>query len=407
MVTDDDSLLDVAGRDEVSGRDWDQVPEGTDEVAWWKARYQEERARTEAAEARCEKLRWAEAKTRGEANNYKRIVEESRRKLQAERKELAQIRREAKEGLAQYAEVVRLRQLLDEAGVDANNRALVEALRKKVHQLQSRLEVRDGEVGDLQGENAALKKKLDENRSIRVGLSKTLYGKKSEQQLKPLSKRKPGQQQDAPGHGRTPRPDLEEKVERHDPPKADRTCGKCGKPYVANGGCPSTVIEVEVKAYTRKIIRSRWQAGCGCDPDSPEVIAPAVPRLFRGTDFGISVWAWVLMERFAFSQPYRRIAARLGGSGLSVSAGTLADRTASWIPLFSSLAKAIIGTPEPGGGTPGGRNQLAGPGMGQGQEVPAGAGCGSPSAKIRFFYHVAPVPAVPRWAPQALCRPGG
>ena len=342
MVTDDDSLLDVAGRDEVSGRDWDQVPEGTDEVAWWKARYQEERARTEAAEARCEKLRWAEAKTRGEANNYKRIVEESRRKLQAERKELAQVRREAKEGLAHYAEVVRLRQLLDEAGVDANNRAIVEALRKKVHQLQSRLEVRDGEVGDLQGENAALKKKLDENRSIRVGLSKTLYGKKSEQQLKPLSKRKPGQQQDAPGHGRTPRPDLEEKVERHDPPKADRTCGKCGKPYVANGGCPSTVIEVEVKAYTRKIIRSRWQAGCGCDPDSPEVIAPAVPRLFRGTDFGISFWAWVLMERFAFSQPYRRIAARLGGSGLSVSAGTLADRTASWIPLFSSLAKAIM-----------------------------------------------------------------
>ena len=335
MVTYDDSLLDVAGRDEVSGRDWDQVPEGADEVAWWKARYQEERVRAEAAEALCEKLRWAEVKARSEANSYKGRVEESRRKLQAERMELAQVRREAKEGLAQHAEIARLRQLLDEAGVDANNRAIVEALRKKVHQLQSQNKAMNEEA-------AALQTKLDESHSIRVGLSKTLYGQCSEQQLKPPSKRKPGQQPGAPGHGRTPRPGLEEKVERHDPPKADRTCGKCGKPYVANGGCPSTVIEVEVKAYTRKIIRSRWQAGCGCDPDSPEVIAPAVPRLFRGTDFGISVWAWVLMERFAFSQPYRRIAARLGGSGLSVSAGTLADRTASWIPLFSSLAKAIM-----------------------------------------------------------------
>ena len=367
MVTHDESLLDVADRDEVSGKDRDPVLEGVDEAGWWKSRYQAEHARAEAAEARCEELRWAEVKARSEANSYKRRVQESRRKLEAERKTLSEVRRDAKEGLAQHAEIARLRQLLDDAGVDANKQSTVMSFRKKVHELQSQNKVLKDEVAVLKGENqalndevaavqtkldeshsirekevAALEKKLDESRSIRVGLSKTLYGKRSEQQLKPPSKRKPGQQPGAPGHGRTPRPDLKEKVERIDPPKADRTCGKCGKPYVANGGCPSTVIEVEVKAYTRKIIRSRWQAGCGCDPGSPEVIAPAVPRLFRGTDFGIRFWTWFLMERFVFSQPYRRIADRLRDSGLSVSAGTLADRTASFIPLFSPLAEAIM-----------------------------------------------------------------
>ena len=109
---------------------------------------------------------------------------------------------------------------------------------------------------------------------------KALYGRKSEQQEKPRSGRKRGQQRGAAGHGRTQRPGLEERTEEHNPPADARVCSCCAKPYVANGERSSTVIEIEVKAHTR---------------DRPSPVAPELrllevsappPRLFPNTPAG-------------------------------------------------------------------------------------------------------------------------
>ena len=62
-------------------------------------------------------------------------------------------------------------------------------------------------------------------------LSRALYGRKSEQQDKPRSERKRGQQHGAPGHGRTQRPGLEERTEEYNPPPDACVCGRCGQPY--------------------------------------------------------------------------------------------------------------------------------------------------------------------------------
>ena len=86
--------------------------------------------------------------------------------------------------------------------------------------------------------------------------------------------RKRGQQRGAPGHGRTQRPTLEEKEERQNPPEDARVCSCCGKPYVANGERSSTVIEIEVKAHTRRIVRPRYRRGCDCASSPLEVTAP-------------------------------------------------------------------------------------------------------------------------------------
>ena len=173
-------------------------------------------------------------------------------------------------------------------------------------------------------------------------LQKALFGSRSEQQEKPRSERKRGQQPGAPGHGRTQRPALEEKAEHHNPPKTARLCSCCGKPYVANGENSSTVIEIEVKAHTRRIVRPRWRRGCDCASSPLEVSAPPVPRLFPRTPYGTSVWACFLYERYACLRPLHRVSAWMSDQGLPISVGTLADSVPRLLPLFEPFDEAIL-----------------------------------------------------------------
>ena len=173
-------------------------------------------------------------------------------------------------------------------------------------------------------------------------LSRALYGSKSEKQDTPGTGRKRGQQRGAPGHGRTQRPVLEEKEEPQKPPEDALVCSCCGKPYVANGERSSSVIEIEVKAHIRRIVRPRYRRGCDCTSSPLEVTAPPPARLFPRTPYGISVWARILFERFACFRPLRRVAAWLTDQGLAIAPGTVAGSVPRFLPLFEPLAKAIL-----------------------------------------------------------------
>jgi len=119
-------------------------------------------------------------------------------------------------------------------------------------------------------------------------------------------------------------------------------CSCCGKPYVANGERSSTLIEIEVRAHTRRIVRPRWRRGCEC-PSSPlEVTAPAPARLFARTPYGTSVWARVLFERYACLRPLSRVSAWLSDQGLRISVGTVASSVPRFLPLFEPVAAAIL-----------------------------------------------------------------
>ena len=172
-------------------------------------------------------------------------------------------------------------------------------------------------------------------------LQKALFGSRSEQQEKPRSERNRGQQPGAPGHGRTQRPALEEKKEERNPAKNARRCSCCGTPYVMNGERSSTIIEIAVKAHTRRIVRPRWRRRCGCSSSPLEVTAPPVPRLFPRTPYGTSVWASVLFERYACLRPLHRVSAWMSDQGLPISVGTLADSVPRFLPLFEPFDQAI------------------------------------------------------------------
>ena len=231
------------------------------------------------------------------------------------------------------------------SGMDAELRRILRRSRRQKSTIKS-----------LSRENARLRKaakvrarrietletELDKLRATGSVLSKKLYGRKSEQQDKPRSERKRGQQRGAPGHGRTPRPGLEERPEEHNPPPDACVCGQCGQPYAPNGAEESTLVEIEVKAHKRVIGRPRWRRTCECASSPMEVSAPPVPRLFPRTLYGTSFWARFLFEHCACLRPVRRVAAWFSSQGVAVSPGTLADSLKRFVALFAPVAEAIL-----------------------------------------------------------------
>ena len=329
----------------------------------WQSLYEEQRARADAAELRVKELVGAEVSARSRAGTLKRHLERTRDRLEAARDEVKEVRRTAKEALFLKSEVGRLEALLEAAGVATSKRSTIMSLRQEVFRLKGALKearadrnaahkevaslkresVRQGEtIEKLQGLCAEQEASLAKLRGTRATLSKAVFGGKSEKQKKEGTGGKRGQRRGAPGHGRTPRPSLEEKEERHDPPQAARVCQSCGEPYVANGEHEASVMEVEVKAHVRRVVRGRWRRTCTC-PSSPVEVTAAPPlRLFPKTPYGISVWARVLYERYACLRPLRRVAAWMKDLGLTMAPGTMAGGMSRLRPMFAPLAEAVL-----------------------------------------------------------------
>ena len=154
---------------------------------------------------------------------------------------------------------------------------MIVSLREKIAGLRAQVRALEVEKKALVSRVETLEAQLAKLRASRTVLSKSLFGRKSEQQKKPRSGRKRGQQRGAPGHGRTPRPGLDERTEKRNPPMDARVCSCC--------------------------------RSCDCASSLPEVTAPPVSRLFDNTPYGISVWVCILFERFVCCRPLHRVSA--------------------------------------------------------------------------------------------------
>ena len=100
------------------------------------------------------------------------------------------------------------------------------------------------------------------------------------------------------------------------------------------------LIEVEVSAYVRRIHRPRTRARCRCAPTSEAVAAPPA-RLFANTAYGVSVWAWFVLECYAYHRPLRAVARALATMGIPIAPGTLADAQSRLLGVFEPLDEAI------------------------------------------------------------------
>ena len=347
----------------------------SDEVFWLRHALEVSRAGKEKLKARLAKLRAAGATLSklpcDEASQLRAALRRSRRQkttLNARRKENARLHRTVrkletrKAALeVQPAKLRAIRKALESelAGLRAVRKTLSKSLSVADADLRRALRRSRRQkvtIKSLSRENARLRKgaktsrnrietleaQLERLRATRAVLSKALYGRKSEQQDKPRSARKRGQQRGARGHGRTQRPGLAERTEEHNPPPDACVCGRCGQPYAPNGAEESTLVEIEVKAHKRVIRRPRWRRTCECASSPMEVSSPPVPRLFPRTLYGTSFWARFLFEHCACLRPLHRVAAWFSSQGLGVSPGTLADSLKRFVPLFEPVAKAIL-----------------------------------------------------------------
>lgn len=204
-----------------------------------------------------------------------------------------------------------------------------------------RIEQLQEEVEHLRGENAKLEGQLFGRKSEKQSSwdrSNHLEGEEEE----PLSKRKRGQQSGNPGPKRrdySHLPTVEESIEV---PAAQRTCPKCGQTLSPSDAEDSEVIEIEVRAYRRKISRRRYRRTCPCEecPRTMTALAPA--KLIPKGRFGVSVWVEILIDKYFSHRPTERLLAQWRLVDLDVAAGTVADGLRHLEALFKPLYEALL-----------------------------------------------------------------
>jgi len=102
------------------------------------------------------------------------------------------------------------------------------------------------------------------------------------------------------------------------------------------------VVEIEVKAYVRKIHRKRYSGQCDCEACNTIVCAPLAPKIIPKGKFGISVWCTVLLDKYLYGRPSERLLHDLGDHGLEMAPGTLAGGLQKIAPLLEPIDKALL-----------------------------------------------------------------
>jgi transposase len=197
----------------------------------------------------------------------------------------------------------------------------------------------------------AVKLKLEQAEATIRDLTQRLYGKHSEKSALPSeaqvgdqkSRRPRGQARGSKGHGRTPRPHLPELEEWHVLPLDEQACPHCDAAFdLFPGTEDSGIIEINVKAYVRKIKRQRYKKTCQC-PNVPGLITtPPAPRLLPKSSLGVSVWVEALLGKYLYATPTHRLCADLNNLGAPVAMGTLTGGLKKLAPLFEPLSAALL-----------------------------------------------------------------
>jgi len=246
---------------------------------------------------------------------------------------------------------------------EAELSALVEKLLGEVSQLRGEVAELRQQAGYWKGmfeqakrKNEKLEKEIDSLRAENRQLKDRLFAARSEK--KPSKDRSNdlddpkavdtlrlprGHQPGAPGpqrRGHSHLPVVEEEVEM---PSDETACPKCGKPAAEMSQTEdSEVIEVEVRAYRRRIRRKRYRRTCECPNESQTLTAPAPPKLIPKGRYGISVWVHLLLAKFASQRALGNAIEALSHYDLNLPQGTITGGLQRIAPLLEPVYEAIL-----------------------------------------------------------------
>ena len=163
-VLDDDLSVDETLTESGDGIRSPLKPEPSGAPRDLRSLYEEERARAEAAEARCEELRWAEVAARSDAGVWKWRFKSCRRRLSDATEEAKELRRAVKDTPSLRAEVVHLRKRVWQAtGPGEDGR--VASLRDEVARLRKALAA--SEARKAAGRRTGAERSLEHTGAIR------------------------------------------------------------------------------------------------------------------------------------------------------------------------------------------------------------------------------------------------
>jgi len=258
-------------------------------------------------------LKLLSRKMQGMEKKYEALICEQKQEIERQRQEIERLKREVIEYKTQshywkeQFERLKLRHEEQEAQVDN----LIADLKKKKQQLFGK-----------KSEKQSCKKERGENEE---------------------SRRNRGQQEGSVGHGRREHKHLPETIEIISLENAFCPC--CNLPYKDLFETEdSEVVEIDVKAHTRLIKRKKYKRTCKCKGNTdPEIIAaPMIDKLLPKSKLGVSVWGYLLLNKYEYKQPLNRSLEQLSHLGLSLPAGTITDGFKKLEPLFSDIYDAII-----------------------------------------------------------------
>src|SRR4051794_25077012 len=198
------------------------------------------------------------------------------------------------------------------------------------------------DVEQLRGENRKLQDQLFGRKSEKAASPDRSNHLEGETEPAPSAPPKRGQRRDRPG---PPRRDYSHLPVVEDPrelPEDRRLCPRCGAALSPSDTEDSEQIEIEVRAYRRRIRRRRYQRTCTCSDCPRTFTAAPAPKLIPKGLLGVSVWVEILLDKFASHRPTERLLSQWRLLSLDVSAGTVPSGLDRLEPLFQPLYDALL-----------------------------------------------------------------
>jgi transposase len=205
-----------------------------------------------------------------------------------------------------------------------------------------RAEQLEAELEQLRGENRKLQDQLFGRKSEKAASPDRSNHLEGETEPPPSTPPKRGQRKDRPGPPRRDYSHLPVVEDLRELPEDQRLCPQCGAALAPSDSADSEQIEIEVRAYRRRIRRRRYQRICTCSDCPRTVTAAPAPKLIPKGLLGVSVWVEILLDKFAGHRPTERLLLQWRLLGLDVAAGTVAGGLQRLEPLFQPLYDALL-----------------------------------------------------------------
>jgi transposase len=230
-------------------------------------------------------------------------------------------------------------------------------LRREVAELRQEAGYWKGMFAQAKRKNEKPRNEIDALHAENRQLKDKLYGTKSEKKSsqdrsnqledpngpRAAPKRSRGHQRDKPGPRRRDHshlPVVEELVELRDDQCRCPQCGKLRKEMTETED--SELVEIDVRAYRRRIRRKRYRANCDCSEIPRTLTAPAPPKLIPKGRYGISVWVHVLLDKFASYRATANLIEQLKAYDLALPPGTVTQGLKRLTPLLDPIYQALL-----------------------------------------------------------------